>query len=265
MPDLSPLAIRALRWAQLSAQRPAQATWPLFVARRPDPPVFAGSGVLLRLQGRPFLLTAAHVSDVAPATGLLVGTSSGIRPMYGRRYVTKVPASAQREDDRLDIAVLCLDERSALSFEGSSFLEQGELAMAPSEEPPPSVLLVGYPTSIQRTSPRRPPEGASVYTLLASPAPSDYYADLHYSKDTHLLIPFDRHSSWRITGKSTSPDLHGVSGCGLWFLDEQPQPARPTARLAGIVTGWNPARPKCIIASRLIVPLTAILKDLGIR
>lgn len=245
------------------AARTAQVTKPVFAHAKHAPPQFSGSGILARLLDVPFFITAAHVQDNAPDSGLLVGSPTGIVPLYGRRYVTRPHETKGRDHDQLDIAVLRLDAGTSARFTDSDFLRQEELAMAPTALPSRNLLVVGFPASIQRTSPTRPPIHGALYTLLAGPLPTDDYSKVGYSQENHLLVSFDRKDVWRASGKATSPALEGLSGGGVWYTSDTFL-TDPAVRLAGIVTAWHPQTPKCIIASRLIVPLTAILKELGI-
>jgi hypothetical protein len=63
-----------------------------------------GSGVLIRIVDRIFLLTAAHVTDFDKNGTLLMPSQRGYMPITGKYSVTSMPASGRRSDDKLDVA-----------------------------------------------------------------------------------------------------------------------------------------------------------------
>jgi hypothetical protein len=199
------------------ALRACEATRPVFEHVPHLPPQFAGTGILIRLLDVPYFITAAHVHDIAPDKGLLVRTKTGIHPIYGRRYVTKVPGPSGRETDTLDLAVLRMDERSAGRYDGTEFLQQHQLVMPPTEAPPSLLLVVGFPASIQKRSVCAPVSETSVFSLLAPQLPAADYAAAGYTPDNHLLVTFDRKELWKGSKKVQSPALQGLSGGGVWF------------------------------------------------
>src|SRR5207245_9667086 len=69
-----------------------------------------GSGVLIRIINRTFLLTAAHVTDRRSDGTLLIPGRKGFVEITGCFSAMRVPASGRRMDDRLDVAYYCLDD-----------------------------------------------------------------------------------------------------------------------------------------------------------
>ena len=102
-------------------------------AQRPES---IGSGVLIRILDRTFLLTAAHVTDSQSEGTLLIPSRNGLMEPTGRFSSMKMPLSGRRSDDRSDVAYFWLDEdcvndlhpeftvleRDGVSLEGSPAL-----------------------------------------------------------------------------------------------------------------------------------------------
>lgn len=255
---------RAFAWIDHVASRASEITWPVYVRERRRPNRLLGSAVLLRLRDESFLITAAHVLDKTRRGALRVATPRGIRTVYGRRYVTRKPANGDRDGDKLDIAVLHLASPVASAFPDSAFATWADLSPRPDEVPPQDLLLVGYPVSTQPKQRTRDVLEASEYRLLTSPLPTASYAILGLNTDRSILAGFTKDDSYRLTGRSTAPDLYGMSGCGLWFISGPTGSPRARPKLAGIAIEWRRDRPKCIVATRLIVALAPLLGALGI-
>src|SRR5206468_8756036 len=73
-------------------------------------PEVIGSGVLIRIINRTFLLTAAHATDQRTDGTLLIPGRKGFVEITGCFSAMRVPASGRRVDDRLDVAYYCLDD-----------------------------------------------------------------------------------------------------------------------------------------------------------
>ncbi len=255
---------RIFAWVDNVASRASEITWPVYLRERRGPNRLLGSAVLLRLRDEPFLITAAHVLDKTRGGALRVATPRGIRTVYGKRHVTRKPANGGRDGDKLDIAVLHLASSVASAFPDSAFATWSDLSPRPDQAPPESLLLVGYPVTTQPVQRTRGVLEASEYRLLAAPLPSASYAVLGLSTDQSILASFTKNDSYRVTGRSTAPDLYGMSGCGLWFISGPAGSPRARPKLAGIAIEWRRGRLKCIVATRLIVALAPLFGYLGI-
>ena len=258
------VAERAFAWLDGVASKARDVTWPVYqrTPRKPFAPL--GSAVLLMLRDEPFLVTAAHVIDASHRGVLHLATPMGSRFVRGKRYVTKKPASGDRSHDQIDLAVLPLAAGVADAFPPSAFARWDDLAPAPDEAAPENLLLCGYPASLQ---PKRqvPPEiKATPYALLGSPVGPAAFAALQLSAERHVSMAFDKYDSYRVGGRVNSPDLYGMSGCGLWFLNGPLGEPHVRPRLAAIATEWHRGMHKCVLATRLIGVLASVFDHLGL-
>ncbi len=71
-----------------------------------------GSGVLIRICDRTFLLTAAHVADFKNEGSIMIPGEYGFTSPSGWYYTMNLPTSGNRDDDKLDVAYVCLDKNS---------------------------------------------------------------------------------------------------------------------------------------------------------
>lgn len=248
-------------WLDRAAKRPSEVTWPLYRREGPRRYSFVGSSVLLEILGRHFVLTAAHVFSQRAMYPIYLATPNGIRPVYGEGAITHDRAEPARQGWKLDIAVQSLADKLVSEFPNTAFTRQHEVVLYPTEVPPADILLLGYPASIQ---PRRG-FGAKQYTLGTSHCPHEAYETMGASPDTNLLVPFDKDFNRRRTGPSIAPDLYGMSGCGMWYVSRGSRPAVPRPRLAALAIEWHRKPLKCLWGTKLVAPMTYVLKDVGIR
>jgi hypothetical protein len=75
---------------------------------------------------------------------------------------------------------------------------------------------------------------------------------------------FAKTDSYRLSGRVTSPDLYGMSGCGLWFLSGPIGSPAVRPRLAAIAIEWQKGKIKCIVATRLLAALAGAFDHLGV-
>jgi len=256
-----PDTIARLAWFRQAATRPSQVTWPLYAKEGPKRFTFVGTSVLLEVLGRHFILTAAHVFGLRGSHPIQIGTPKGIRPVYGKGAITRDPDMPPVPGFKLDLAVQLVAPELVSVFPNTAFVRQHELALYPTEVPPDTILLLGYPASIQ---PRRGPATAQ-YSLGTTHCPPATYSAMTATPEHHLLVPFTKDTNWRETGLSVAPDLYGMSGCGMWYVTANRLTQMPEARLAAQAIEWHRAPHYCLFGTKLIAPFTFILAEVGIR
>lgn len=221
----------------------ATSTVPL-ISKLPDGSIDMGSGVLVRVDGRPLLFTAAHVVEDAVRRG---GTLQSVRGMNLRGtdvVVSPNPNQADeshldaatlrtRHGDRFDIAWMLLSDEQADVFraDGLRFLGSGEIWTGYEE---PRVKLVrgpfvlhGYPTAAATADASQVHARAQT---CVSPAADDEQSIVG---GRELVISYRRdRAALSGEGERVQP-LHpeGFSGCGVWTW--------PVVRLVGIFHTWD--------------------------
>lgn len=216
-----------------------------------------GSAVLLAVQDRRLLLTAAHVLDELEQRSLYLGRSE--RP-FGpgvTRWVTpRKNDDPRRRSDLFDFgfAELAGDELEDASLAGS-FLEIGGVATAISDEPSTCAAL-GFPQSWNRwrAQKKRPflPDLTSwaereladgEYERFAEQLRKKRGEDFRFSRATHLAVRFDPKNAAEDGERLTPPQLQGMSGGGIWV--EAPAGSSQRFVLAAISTD-------CVLAEKAI-------------
>ena len=234
------------------AQRIAHSTVPLCERGRGGRVTPAGSGVLLQIDDRRYLLTASHVfENVVPsqpifaiAGGKFVSLASGLR------WRTRPKSQAAR--DPADLAVVQLpakyEEWTGAGFIGLSDTDPlgADVELARTT----AFLALGYPQSKQPKSVRSGPYAAFAYHFLTHREPIEAGNSMGAVPDQHIAVGYDRGGFVGAPGVSKMAKPLGMSGGGLWRVPFATRAAHPQAKLVGILIEYH-AGQKVILASRI--------------
>lgn len=225
-----------------------------------------GSGVLLTLDGRYFVVTAAHV-----IAGKYYETFVILPPhevtLAGELRITSLPASGKRKDDKIDLAALELTDESQLARlqEAYHFLTLSELSTSP-RHLTDVYLSVGFPAAKTRSFDGQ--VKSAPYPLQTQLTGEFDYARSGLHPAIHLVLDF--------TGdvlSATNPQPHkrpkmeGISGSGLWdtgnYLLHDPALEK---KLVGIVTEeLTLNRKKYLLVTRTTVLLEFLRQSFGLQ
>jgi hypothetical protein len=220
---------------QEASPRLAQATIPFwgFFEAGPD---LIGSGTLIRIGDKSFVLTAAHVVDEirTTPTHLSTGSPDGDHFPLGQISVATSSAGkeADRSDDPFDIAAIELrDDTVARLTTCLRFLSLIDVEAHDDRLPSAHYALVGYPhanptDTPESCSPMHPPGTVRDYKnrLLCSTV-MPFYTTLYEGDRGALQFDFKKdivlnfHPAELIRGRRFGfplPSAKGLSGSGIW-------------------------------------------------
>ena len=213
----------------------------------------AGTGVLLRVADRSFMLSAAHVMDLTfnhkmPfAAHVGSGAEKPIPLAFIARKSSDPPPDIShgdpdlRDGDPLDISIAELTPETAQRLAARyRFLTLNDFDPFPVQKAD-EMLVFGYPAALSQ-----PGDGdielenwpLSYFTqpLQIPPEPRD--------EDKEILVRYDRSSADSEGNATEVPHPAGFSGCGIWRLFRPPiDPALARVediRLVGIQHRWRP-------------------------
>lgn len=165
--------------------RVQQTVCPIYEEDDRERPALFGSGVILRVPPRLFLLTAAHVLDRNRQSTLYVPGRDELVPLKGSSGRTLEPASG-RIDDKIDIGFVCLE--AAMQEELTRFRILRPEDIDANDAPAPKTLyaFAGYPATQNNPMPeRRLQLNTTIYSVL--PRPGSDYAALKLHPAAHFL------------------------------------------------------------------------------
>lgn len=196
--------------------RVRESTVPIFC--KPDGvSVIEGTGTLLRIAERSFLVSAAHVLWEAQRKGLpdlpYREPKDGMFNLLAKPFRYRSNPSYKR--DRLDVGIIELDADEVARLEGYRFIRL--LETNTNWKPDDDLYLVaGYPTELaSRNRPNQPVISACAYSCVTRLLRTDAFPDCDDKR--HILLDASRQGAVLLTGTGDMPLLlDGMSGCSIW-------------------------------------------------
>ncbi len=214
-------------------------------------PDFVGSGVLLRIEGKDYIATAAHVIDGLSedvAIAVVQGEIKGCKSQPSRIFASKQADGNYREG--LDLALLSVpgNYRQLIDDEGMSFYDLDA-------NNPPAVtdvcIVSGFPVKKNYYDRRKSKyaDTCGVYHIQSYMEDPERVREIGGNPDRHFALEINKRGDFR-DGITNQPipelfDLHGMSGGGVWHMERGPGegfPACATALAGIIVEDWDTKR-----------------------
>jgi hypothetical protein len=219
-----------------------------------------GSGVMIRICNRTFLLTAAHVADFKSEGAIMIPGRDGFMSPGGYYHTMNLPASGNRDDDKLDVAYVCLDNDCADNLHSDCrILGHQDLSLEIEPIRRGVYTFAGFPWRKGKVK-----DGAietDFSTMSGSEVQKSEYEALGLNRTHHIVIRFNRERSFseRYKRVVVSPLPSGMSGGGVYAWSEEALKARPVRLpLFGIANEFVPDK-DLLVATRLHVYIRCIL------
>jgi len=235
-----------------------------------------GSDVLLEVAGQGFLVTAAHVADVATRQGELLAIPTG-RVREAPVVITSdnvissaMRASRSREDDSIDVAVIALHEETCSNLRDVyCFTRMSEVQSADALTTENLVGFLGYPHAMVENVPGLHFRYEASFSVTRAVAPPRKMNSEVQTRSLFLRFSKSGMTQYRGTpvrgGRRYRPvEPHGVSGAGAWILARSAARigrwSEDEIRLSAVVHTWD-RRGGRIVATRTAIPLVYIYRD----
>jgi len=212
------------------------------------------TGVLYRIAGYHFILTASHDLRGTVEAGIplyvLPNEDDPKGPILSLREADFHPS----EEDGRDVAAIRLtDEVAAQVIPYKSFIQNDRIA--PFGRPANSFYyFLGFPQQFVGKA-----LSGALHTNPIGVFCSEYTGDISsgicYLPEVHAVLEFESQGiCFRNGAELEPPDIHGISGCGIWrvceFTREGMERCRPEdLRLVALEHGW--VRGKYVLATRI--------------
>lgn len=186
--------------------------------RGKDRPEAHGSGILITINGRYFILTAAHVVDddvdyyvpIAHQRAIIVSSHSFRR--------TDLPANGSRQDDKYDVAAVEIKGDIVESFisNGFQFIDSRQFKHHHIDSTH-EYGIVGYVAS--QTKVRAGNIKSKLFQFKSFKDPNFNYSRHGFNQYIHIAIAYDGlMTSDNNENAHRAPNVEGISGCGLWVI-----------------------------------------------
>lgn len=218
-------------------------------------PAAYGSGVLISVAERYFMVTAAHVLAEDYNNTFIILPDKELQ-LGGKLHFTPMPESGKREDDMIDLAVMELDPKVVIEIlEYFRFITLDNIEISHKIQEPQHYLSVGYPGD--KTEIIKDEIKAVPFVYLTEAVYDFDYVSSDMIPQSHIAVKFDGF----ITSESNpevhaAPNLGGISGSGLWVIRHMFTPNSPTSKqLVGIVIKYiiTEKNQTAVIATRMDV------------
>ena len=235
---------------------------PLFIPDDRGNPFLTGSGILLSVGTRSFLLTAAHVFHGARDRGLYVGGLQDLVLVNGPRQFTQ--AADGQPEDRADVGFAEMTPAEVRQLGDVVFL--GPTALDPDDRlrPPPAgqghpfYFILGYPASRMKRNPKTQKIKTGALRFLSLGAEPTVYKTLGLPEHSHLVVEFDRRNSLGPKGPAMAADPHGTSGGGAWRCDDLLRGHPSKGTLIAVMIEWHHHPANVLVGTRIGVVLEGI-------
>ncbi len=213
-----------------------------------------GTGVFIQIEQNYFLLTVAHVAEGLDFE-LYVGIEKNTMFRLGGNIVTN--NTSNRDKDRFDLCVLKLCQETVLNISDAyRFLNIDEIQLNHEFKELPTYQLLGFPVTRSKYNHFKKKLYSKSYRFITSAVvDNDIYTKLKCEKAFNVLLNYNRKKVYSITKKTIQigPELHGVSGCGLWHtpITEIKSKTKPKKYLVAIITEWPVNHRNYLIATRI--------------
>lgn len=233
---------------------------PVFTYRSEERMDFEGSGLFARLDGRYYLITAAHVLDACELGCVVRAAAATGQPLSGTRTVTGRPNGRTRDDDVFDIGFIRLSSSEVAGVGSDNFLDLTQTVDGPPAEPVEAMIALGFAARDQAVD--RGAVRTKLTMFMTGPESADAYRVAKTDSRSHLLVRYRRKETvFNGQHHGSAPSLKGMSGGGIWqvSLRGEIQPVEPPALAAMIVEQPQTYR-TAILATRAPLIRSFILK-----
>lgn len=230
-----------------------------------------GTGIFVEFRNQHFLLSAAHVFDdfhkrnIRPR--IATEEHSNMMLLLGGTIYTNI--TDVREKDSVDIAFMKLDlETVAIISKHYIFLKEDNLAIKHEFLMERLYVFYGFPSTISKTKYDKSFFQSIPFMHVTTPLSKDKYVEFGRLPEDNVITSYDRQNSFSLKAKtiSTGPDLYGISGCGMWFIDlTNNSSGLAEPKLTAIMTDWSQQNKGYIMGTRINVFTHNMEKNLAIK
>lgn len=231
-------------------------------------PIHVGTCVLVRIAGRPVLLTAAHVIDLRHEGKLCIPGLRGATEFAGSLGANLLPPGTSREQDPLDVGFLVpsTDIHSALPHDYQA-IEPPSVDLTGSVNAREFCLVAGFPLSRKWAKHQNGEVTASRLNFVGVAFNHSEYAAHGYDSRANILVEYHLDKAIYPEGdRADAPSPRGMSGGGVFRIgrDESGRPDSSRADLVGIMHTFI-ERKHMFVATRIGEVLRLFINSLPVE
>lgn len=228
---------------EIAKDRFKEAVRPIYCSTERGNPVHEGSCVLLEIDGKHMLLTAAHIIDASRINDstLYVGGEHSLLKIEGEFWITEAIAE-NRMKDRYDFAAGLMSDEFVRDMGNVHYISEADIAPDRTNHDGRLYSIIGYPNTKNKSIDKRAYSVQSTrwhYFSYHKNSPS-LLTKLKATGKDHIFIGYEKRSEDTNGGLVGSVSTKGVSGGAVFDLGNFADPAtfkpdfKCTPRMAGI-------------------------------
>jgi hypothetical protein len=200
--------------------------------------VSMGTCFLLKLHGRRYLLTAAHVADDAVSSGMYVAAGEKLALVAGDFFAT-IKKGGARANDHYDFAFLELSDAQCLELNADSFITEDMISHNKANRTGRFYMTFGFPDVMQPQNYEYRKFFTQAWAYVGTDEPhSQMFGELGVSGKDHFCIRYQERVRFFDGGEGGAPDPVGASGGVLIDLGKiSPDHLHLDAPCRGMVAG----------------------------
>ena len=193
---------------------------PIIGANERSKPYLVGTGVVLDIDSKIFIATAAHVFDENEITTIYTFLERKNQIIEGEIYSTTKPEN-DRNKDKIDIAIYKVDDDLIPKFRTSyTPVTIEEINVNDIPETKKYYAFIGHPTNKTKPKYGTTIMKSEVFSYFGTIAPKKAYDQLSLSTFSHIVVGFDPNKCIDENGtRYNFPKAKGMSGGGVWLLE----------------------------------------------
>lgn len=211
---------------------------------------FFGSGLLVRIKGKIYLFSAAHVLDHSTEeVPLFIDNGRGMVRIAGNILTSRTNFPKTRSDDRIDMGIVAFESSIESELEDCTVLELQTLDINQTVIAANGYMFMGRPESKNRNAinERSREINPFLYGTMCQEASDQQYTSLGVTKASHLLLDFSKKRMMAQSGEiRTAPALNGLSGAPIWGSD-----SKGNAFVVAILTEHHKGASKSVVSTRI--------------
>jgi len=222
-----------------------------------------GSGVLITINDKKYLLSAAHVLEHQFVPEMTIPNGEILVEIQGELLTSQIPLDGDREDDKFDIGILLLKKECSDELEKRfRFITIDEIDRNHKALKSHQYMFCGYPvqdTIVLNMEIKIYPTPLKVRTKLTE----RQLVNLpKYSKNSKWILDYKRTTQKNIVSDEDQTGSHpkGVSGAGLWSipLNFNLNPNQTKMKLIGIMTDFFEGNDQVVCATNINIIIKII-------
>jgi hypothetical protein len=234
-----------------------------------DQPDAFGSCFLLRVEGRSFLVTAAHVIDENAHTTIYVGGGNKLVQLEAKFLATEKPGD-RRGADHYDFAFTELSEEQCADLAADTLIDERQVSANQAPSANRAYMTLGFPATMQKVVWKKPIVRTESWTFIGFDRPDpDLAKRLSVSGADHFFIVHDKRVLTFSGNRQNAVKPQGASGGVLIDMGPfDPEKLRPDSPCIGLLAGLlieHHSDARRIVAVRIQMVLDQIAKYLGQR